>query len=495
MHLNPHAADPAFTLGERYERWLDHESAGGNARKVRGSYYTPRALVESLVAATLAPLLSKLATVANPEQVLLQWAVCDPACGSGRFLVVAAQNLATRLALIRGREVASLADLCDIIEHCIYGVDIDPTAVELCRFALSQEVAGDPRVSKLIEQRIVVGDSLFEDVHRGQMFDAVIGNPPFVNMIDGPLTKSYKCRLREVALDLDGTADLAYYFVALAHQRTRADGVIGFVLPKSFLNAPSATRLRERLARERRPSRIAMGDDGQFRGADTYVAAVTLGGDEPCVVDIAGQQRTLAWPNDPAASNWWRVVSANQSIVHSGFTLADQFELTAGMTTGEAYEIREHLTDSEQGRGVRLITSRLIDPGQCRWGVTRCRYLGRNLSYPRLVDHESYSSGLRRRLQLVGRPKVLIAGLCNRGEAYLDAAGRDLGAVSTFVVYHPRDDRAALGQLAEWFNSAEIAGWLRDELGAASVGHGYMTLKKRTLQQLPLPERWQAAAA
>ena len=77
------------------------ETLAGNERKESGSYYTPTSLVECLLDSALDPLLDEACAHGTPEErvsALLDITVCDPACGSGHFLVAAARRIAKRIA-------------------------------------------------------------------------------------------------------------------------------------------------------------------------------------------------------------------------------------------------------------------------------------------------------------------------------------------------------------------------------------------------------------
>ena len=79
------------------------ETAGGNERKTTGSYYTPSSLIARLLDSALDPVLDEAARKPDPEAAILALKVCDPACGSGHFLVAAAHRIARRLASVRDR--------------------------------------------------------------------------------------------------------------------------------------------------------------------------------------------------------------------------------------------------------------------------------------------------------------------------------------------------------------------------------------------------------
>jgi hypothetical protein len=143
-------------------------TAAGNERKTTGSYYTPTSLVECLLDSALTPVLhERLAGKfgSNAEQALLSIRVCDPACGSGHFLIAAAHRLARRLASIRAEnEQPSLADLRhalrDVIGHCIYGVDQNSMAVELCKITLWLEAIEPGKPLSFLDHHIQCGNSL-----------------------------------------------------------------------------------------------------------------------------------------------------------------------------------------------------------------------------------------------------------------------------------------------------------------------------------------------
>jgi hypothetical protein len=121
----------------------------GNARKTTGSYYTPDSLVQVLLDSALEPVVAST-IAANPDhsvEALLQLAIVDPACGSGHFLLAAARRLAAHVARLQAGGTPSAAEyrhaLRQVIGHCIFGVDLNPMAVELCRVNLWME-AVDP---------------------------------------------------------------------------------------------------------------------------------------------------------------------------------------------------------------------------------------------------------------------------------------------------------------------------------------------------------------
>jgi hypothetical protein len=141
------------------------DTAAGHERKTTGSYYTPTSLVDRLLDSALEPVLQKAMRGANPEEALLDLKVCDTAAGSGHFLVAAARRIALRLASVRtGDEEASpeavTHALRDVVGRCIYGVDLNPLAVELCKVSLWMEALEPGKPLSFLDHHFQVGNTL-----------------------------------------------------------------------------------------------------------------------------------------------------------------------------------------------------------------------------------------------------------------------------------------------------------------------------------------------
>ena len=143
----------------------------GNERKTSGAYYTPDSLVQCLLDSALDPVVEnaiKGKSGVEAESAVLGLRICDPAVGSGHFLVGAAHRLAIHLARVRalaqGESEASALiyqhALRDVIGHCLYGVDVNPMAAELCRVSLWLEAIEPGKPLSFLEHRIQCGNSL-----------------------------------------------------------------------------------------------------------------------------------------------------------------------------------------------------------------------------------------------------------------------------------------------------------------------------------------------
>lgn len=147
------------------------ESSSGR-RKGSGSFYTPHEITGQLTDAALGPLIEPLVAQAatdpaGAEAALLALRVCDPAMGSGAFLVQAARTLGRGLARIRAatgrRQVTpELIAACErlVVRDCLYGVDLNRLAVALAKVSLWLETLEPGRPLSFLDAHLHWGDSL-----------------------------------------------------------------------------------------------------------------------------------------------------------------------------------------------------------------------------------------------------------------------------------------------------------------------------------------------
>jgi type I restriction-modification system DNA methylase subunit len=160
-------------IGEKYQ----FSFVLGDGRSSSGSHYTPEELVKPLIKHSLDYIIADKLKESNPEEALLSITVCDVACGSGHILLSAARKIATELASIReGAEQPSptyyRAAIRDVIRHCIYGVDLNPLAVELCKVALWLEAHNPNEPLNFLDHHIKCGNAIvglahFEELQNG----------------------------------------------------------------------------------------------------------------------------------------------------------------------------------------------------------------------------------------------------------------------------------------------------------------------------------------
>jgi len=157
---------PVFRLEENPPRF---KFAYGQERKSTGSYYTPPELVAELVRSALEPVirerLKPCRTPEEKEKALLSLRVCDPASGSGHFLLAAARRIGRELASVRCGEQEPPPEemrraVRDVVARCLYAVDLNPLAVELCKVALWLESQCEDMPLSFLDHRIRCGNSV-----------------------------------------------------------------------------------------------------------------------------------------------------------------------------------------------------------------------------------------------------------------------------------------------------------------------------------------------
>mgnify|MGYP000914549847 FL=1 len=165
---------PIFiATGERVE----FDFAQGDQRAATGSHYTPDDLVQPLIKHSLDYLIVDALKKPDPAKALLDLRVADISCGSGHILLAAARRIATELAVVRtGEEQPSpgafRAAIRDVIRECIYGVDLNPLAVELCKVALWLEAHTPGEPLNFLDHHIKCGNAIVgfarrEEAERG----------------------------------------------------------------------------------------------------------------------------------------------------------------------------------------------------------------------------------------------------------------------------------------------------------------------------------------
>ncbi len=269
-------------LGSVYESLLEyHPSVGteetppfqllfGSERKSTGSYYTRPELVHELIESALVPVIAQrlseqelkvegqqlknLSDEARQaaEKTLLSLKVCDPACGSGHFLLAAARRIGMELARVRSSEEQPTPTefrqaVRDVIRRCIYGVDLNPLAVDLCKFALWLEGHTKKMPLSFLDHRIRCGNSLIgvfslDVLQQGipdDAFKAVTGDDREVAKLirkwNREERKDYEKGQERIAFDEGFSADMAEFAEGALLLDEFPDDSVNTVQDKLFL--------------------------------------------------------------------------------------------------------------------------------------------------------------------------------------------------------------------------------------------------------------------
>ncbi len=430
------ASLPVEILGTIYERFLGRVVHATEkqvriedkpeVRKAGGVFYTPQYIVNYIVANTVGKLLAECKT---PDDVA-QLKILDPACGSGSFLIGAYEALirwheeyyqtnderrrtkekSRPSSVIRQPSAPDAFYLDDdgrvrltaklkrqILVNNLFGVDIDPQAVEVTRLSLSLKALEDTRRAELYQEvdlfhqrvlpdltaNIKCGNSLigadfiftdadelkrvkpfdwrveFPQVFASQTsdvsgnigsltrgFDAVIGNPPYIRIQAlkewAPLeVEIYK---EKYIAARAGNYDIYVVFVEKGLSLLNERGRLGFILPHKFFNSKYGEPLRRLLANGKQLAHVVhFGDQQIFDGATTYTTLLFLDQRGNETFDFVRVTNLDSWrAGEPQTRG--EIAAANVSAAEWNFSVGENaalFERLAKMPTKLANAVEQ----------------------------------------------------------------------------------------------------------------------------------------------------------
>jgi methylase of polypeptide subunit release factors len=302
-----------------------------------GAVNTPKNISDCIVHEALSPVLSGL-----DYDGMKGIRVADICCGSGNFLVSSFELLCDRMRdyLVANSLRESLANgmlvytgLDDdyilsfsvrrsVLSDCIFGVDIDPLAVEVAKLGLLIKLlentshveidaflaGGNNKVLPNLDLNIKNGNSLIDDRYfaynpngindlelldklrifnwhdefpRGK-FDVIVGNPPYIrvqNMVQYSPEEYDYFRWDTVCYSAAsvGTLDKYHLFIERGFELLRQGGVLGFIVPHKFMTIQSGSAMRKYLGENRLVQRIVhFGTCQVFKGRSTYTCILVL---------------------------------------------------------------------------------------------------------------------------------------------------------------------------------------------------------------------------
>lgn len=416
-------------------------------RKQLGAWYTPAELVDTVVDAVITPAFVQ----ARADTIR----VVDPACGDGRFLVAAAD---------RFRSLGTAVE-------CV-GCDLDAAAIAAARLLLP-------------DADLRHGDALTCD-WRGERFDLVIGNPPFLSQLAEVTT-------RGGASTRGGGpyADVAAEFLALGGELVEPDGGrMALVLPQSML-----------ASRDAAPIRTAIGERGHMVWSWWSDRRVFEAQVYACAVAFEFGRRELPHRR----SNWSHVITGRRGVPDLP---ADLAALAVDGRLGDRSTGNANFRDEyyamipavgDHRNGPPLVTSGLIDPGRSWWGERPVTFAKQRFLRPR-VDLDRFDDHMRRWAKRRLVPKVLVANQTAIVEAVCDPDGHWLPGVPVLGVYPSGahwDDRdtarsaadlaAAAWEIAAVLTSPFATAWLWHRGAGTGLSAGSIRLSPVVLAELPWP--------
>lgn len=548
-----HGVEPE-SLGDAYEAAMD--VAKGHGGGPVGAFYTPRWLVEHLVDSALTPLLK-----GADAEAILRIRVMDPACGAGHFLLEAARRLARALARAGG--LSERTALKTVTARCVMGVDRDDLAVELARAALGHQ-AGVP--AGTLEGRVRAGDALVGVIDAGDLgpgsarltrtgcdrwvktffsrgrtggafhwplefpevlgagaevrgFDAVVGNPPFLNQLESASAHTRGLAALLAARTggaIKGYADTSSAFLLTALRLVRPGGRVALVMPQSFLSSRDGAPVRAAALQRAALTGLWWSRRRVFRRASVFTCAPTfevgvkarsevVRRREPDLAEVASVRVDRAALG--RESTWSRLIAEPEDLpeirVLSGRVLGDIATATADFRD-QYYALRGRLVEDaaltaaqrRSGAFPPVVTTGLIDLAQNVWGRGPTRIHKRVWAAPRvdragLEERPADAAWLRARLT----PKVLLATQTRVLEVVADPLGRLLPCTPVISLM-PRDG-GSVWRLAAAVCSPVCTLIARRTYAGAALSTDAIKLSAKQALVLPAPTddlAWKAGA-
>lgn len=280
---------PSDILGGVYESYLSYiaqskkidkkevKVKSRQKRKEQGIFYTPRYIVDFIVKNTLEEKLKECQSITELKKVK----VLDPACGSASFLVKALEAINNKYKEFgrRGNQLTK----SEILLSNIYGVDLDPQAIELAKLNLLIEALDEKAKLPDITPHLCVGNSLvsgtqeelekyfgsdyreqrpfnfedeFKDAFERGGFDVIIGNPPYVFTREVKFQDSFKKYVQENYFKglesisksharQSGKVNLYAIFLIKSINLLKNNGLFGFIMPNNLLRTTTYDIIRK----------------------------------------------------------------------------------------------------------------------------------------------------------------------------------------------------------------------------------------------------------
>jgi hypothetical protein len=425
--------------------------------------------------------------------------VCDPAMGSGVFLLATAEH-----QLASGLHPEAIA-------AGLYGADIDPVSVATARISLALWAwwRGGVRVDvRILGRNLVLADPLVERPKTWPVggFDAVLGNPPFLGQLKNTTRRTPE---RTVALTerfgapAGGYVDDVLLFTLLATELVDDGGRIMLVMPESVLGSAAGALARHAVDACTVMTHMWFGDSSTFSTAAVDVVAPVWirrarSECDDLPVALKGRSGVIANVSPPRPGEWQTVLAAHGGVptvvAKTSGTVSDFASVTADFRD-RYYDLAQMVREGvDHQDGPLLATVGLVDPLWFRTD-TNVRFAKRTFTSPRVDIGAAPSELTRRWLAERMVPKLLVATQTRVIECLPDPDGELVPSTPLLIVVANNPDDL-------WLLAAALCSpYLSSRAAAVAAGTGLavgsVRLRAAQVGDLALPavhEPWSEAA-
>ena len=507
------------------------EDKKNSKRKKDGIFYTPEYITHYIVEQTIGKYLEE-----NPDK-LETIKILDPACGSGAFLNQAHEFLrkqhkirieekinAEKSSKRGGQEFLQTnllkhSNLAEndrsILLNNIFGVDLNKESVEITKLALWLKTAHPKYKLQNLDENIKCGNSLiddpiiagekafkwedeFKDIMDNGGFDVIIGNPPYVSNKTMHRIGMQKCieYWNKIFYSTNsGNYDIYILFIEKALNLLKNGGYLAFIIPNKFLISNYSKSLLNYIYKNHTFIEVSdFSNCNVFEDASVYPIIIKIkkginnltsptidrkimSNNNAAIVDNINRWDYINISNNQSENKYSSIIKKIDAIDNK----IDNLQFEPGINGFQFSNYSKCITEGKNSsNGKFLVTTGIIDPYKlCNKDV---RYKGKIYKKPYInYDATVISEG---KWQLFNSPKILIAGMTKRIEAFIDIKGELAPAVSVYSILNP--DTSILEYVLALLNSKLINIYFLNKFIDKHLAGGYISINNLLLQQIPL---------
>lgn len=475
-------------------------------RKEMGIYYTPTFIVDYIVKNTVGRLAETKPKEIDDIKIL------DMACGSGSFLLKSFDFL---LNYHKNKNEFDFSRKKDILTTNIYGVDLDPKAIEMAQLNLLLKAVEKRRLLPELQNNLKIGNSLtndqkvdryfdwateFKEIMDNGGFDVVIGNPPYVDSEE--MTRSQP-KLRELYSknyeSAKGNWDLFCLFLERGLNLLRKGGYLGMIVPNKLLSADYSEAIRKIIQRNKI---IAIRDYSKIPvfHASVYPIVIIVQKappkDNKPLIEVMDSEnegikvissREVEQRLLEKMPTWSPVLYESGSdilnkIINQSIKLNEIAEVYGASTVSQAYEIKNLLVElSNQKNYFKFINTGTIDRYSSLWNSKSTQYIKSKFNKP-IVTKDDMKKFSDKRYNQSMKAKIIIGGMSKFLECYLDDGGYLAGKSTTIVL----SEKTNLKFLLAVLNSKLMTFCYKNLFKSLSLSGGYMRIGTPQIKNLPI---------